>query len=175
MGRQRHRGAVAREVDGIRAAGERVAAADIEGGAELPARAGLAVRAESAGLQTGIEDAHRVDRRLHPPVDRLRVGLARGRVDVQVAVARRGVAGGGVVGHARRLVVGDDVVLDHVAGVVVVAGAPGGVLVHGRHLGDRSPLVHAVEPGGGGRPGGLGDKRCLATRRHERQRKRYEQ
>src|SRR5439155_22343200 len=123
---QRLGAAVAREVDRVLTAAEGVAAQDIDGRAHVPARLDLSVGTESGLCEARIHHAQGVEGRLHPPVDRLLVGGGGGGADVDVAVAGRRVAFSRVVGRAGRLVMGDGVVLDHVLGMVVVTGAPGG-------------------------------------------------
>src|SRR5438034_2752888 len=90
-----------------------------------------------------------MERRAHPPVDGLPVLEARGRAHLDVAVARRLVPRRRVVRLRRVLVVSDQLVLDHVHRVVVVAGVPGGVLGERWEIGERAPAVEAILPGGG--------------------------
>src|SRR6266545_6681955 len=84
--------------------------------------------------------------RLHPPIDRLGIGRGCAGADVDVAVPRRSVAGRRVVRNPRCLIVGDQVVLDHVYGVVVIAGAPRRVLGQRAEAGADAPDVEAVQP-----------------------------
>src|SRR5439155_16502900 len=90
--RQRFGRAVAREVDRVLTAAEGVAAQDVDAGAHVPARFDLSVGTESGLREARIHHAQGVERRLHPPVDRLLVGGGGGGADVDVAVARRRVA-----------------------------------------------------------------------------------
>ena len=149
VGLERHARAVAGEEDGISSTCERIAAKHVEGEAHLPSRLDLAIRAESGRGEARIQHPECVKRGAHPPIDRGFVSRGGGGADLDVAVARRGVTGGGVVGESRGFVMRDLVVLDHVEGVVVVALAPGRVLGHGGKVGRRPPGVEAIQPGAG--------------------------
>ena len=148
VGGQRLHRAVARKEDRIRPTAERVAAEDVDSGGHVPAGLHLSIGAEAGRREPRVHHPHGVERRGHPPIDGVDIGGAGAGADVDVAVLGGGGSRGCVVRHADRLVVGHEVVLDHVEGMVVIALAPGRVLGEGGQAQARAPHVEAVEPTG---------------------------